>query len=124
MRYVIVCVVKGEAGDFNNDLRRKLFKSFKAKSSKLPAHFTIKPPFEHDGDILDLEDTLEKFCNKEKSATFHINGYSNFEKRVIYMKVNMSKKGKSVHDELIDELSKVPYINFRKGEKERIRYFM
>lgn len=116
MRYVIVCVVKGEAGDFNNNLRKELFKNFKAKSSKLPAHFTIKAPFEYDEEILDLESILEQFCNKEKSASFDIEGYSNFDKRVIYMKVNMSKEGQSVHDKLIDEISKVPYINFRKGE--------
>ena len=116
MRYVIVCVVKGEAGDFNNNLRKELFKNFKAKSSKLPAHFTIKAPFEYDKDISNLEGILEKFCKEEKVAPFNIQGYGNFDKRVIYMKVNMSKEGQGVHDKLIDEISKVPYINFRKGE--------
>ena len=116
MRYVIVCVVKGEAGDFNNNLRKELFKNFKAKSSKLPAHFTIKAPFEHDGDILDLEDVLEKFCREEKSASFNIKGYSNFDKRVIYMKVDMSKEGQNVHDKLIEKINKIPYINFRQRE--------
>ena len=53
MRYVVVSVVKGEAGDFNNKLRKDIFNKFKAKSSKLPAHFTIKAPFEYDGDISD-----------------------------------------------------------------------
>ena len=42
MRYVIVSVVKGEAGEFNNNLRKDIYNKFKAKSSKLPAHFTIK----------------------------------------------------------------------------------
>lgn len=121
MRYVIVCVVKGEAGDFNNNLRRELFEKFKAKSSKLPAHFTIKAPFEHNGDILDLENILEEFCNEEKLAPFDINGYSNFDKRVIYMKVNMSSEGKTIHDKLIEEISKDPYIGFKKGEgKDKI----
>ena len=55
MRYVIVCVLKGEAGDFNNNLRKDILKKFNAKSSKLPAHFTIKAPFEYDGSIIDLE---------------------------------------------------------------------
>ena len=48
MRYVVVSVVKGEAGDFNNKLRKDIFNKFKAKSSKLPAHFTIKAPFEYE----------------------------------------------------------------------------
>ena len=45
MRYVVVGVVKGEAGDFNNNLRKDLFEKFKARSSELPAHFTINAPF-------------------------------------------------------------------------------
>lgn len=44
MRHVIVCVVKGEAGNFNDEMRKDIFEKFKAKSSKLPAHFTIKAP--------------------------------------------------------------------------------
>ena len=67
MRYVIVSVVNGDAGDFNNNLRRELYKRFNAKSSKLPAHFTIKAPFEYDGNIIDLEDTI-KSAIKDKKA--------------------------------------------------------
>ena len=33
MRYVIVSVVKGKAGDFNNKLRKDIFNKFKARSS-------------------------------------------------------------------------------------------
>lgn len=48
MRYVIVSVTKGNAGIFNNNIRKEIFDKFGAKSSKLPAHFTIKAPFESD----------------------------------------------------------------------------
>ena len=61
MRYVIVSVVKGKAGNFNNNLRKEVFQKFNAKSSKLPAHFTIKAPFEYD-DIEELEEVLQNFC--------------------------------------------------------------
>ena len=60
MRYVIVSVVKGDAGNFNNNMRKDVYEKFKAKSSKLPAHFTIKAPFDYD-DISELERTLDKF---------------------------------------------------------------
>ena len=59
MRYVIVSVVKGDAGNFNNNMRKDVYEKFKAKSSKLPAHFTIKAPFDYD-DISELERTLKK----------------------------------------------------------------
>ena len=63
MRYVIVSVVKGDAGNFNNNMRKDVYEKFKAKSSKLPAHFTIKAPFDYD-DISELERTLDKFSKK------------------------------------------------------------
>jgi len=116
MRYVVVCVVKGEAGDFNNNLRKDLLEKFKARSSKLPAHFTINAPFEYDGEITELNKVLEDFSKNEKSATFMINGYDHFGDRVVYMNINMSKEAKAVHDRLIDKMSKVPYMNFEKKD--------
>lgn len=120
MRYVIVSVVKGEGGEFNNNLRKDVYKVFKAKSSKLPAHFTIKSPFEEEN-ISQVESTLDSFVNNNKKATYTLNGYDHFDDRVIFMKVNMSNEGKKLHDNLIDELSKINYINFHeKDSKNKI----
>lgn len=116
MRYVIVCVVKGKAGEFNNNLRKELFKNFDAKSSKLPAHFTIKAPFEYNGEITELNKVLEEFSKAEKAVPFKINGYDHFDDRVVYMKVNMSAEGKVLHDKLIDKMSEISYIEFDKKD--------
>lgn len=116
MRYVIVSVVHGEAGDFNNNLRKELFRNFKAKSSKLPAHFTIKAPFEYDDEITDLNNVLDEFVKVEKAEPFTIDGYDHFNDRVIFMKVNMSKEAKEVHDRLIDKMNEIPYVNFDKKD--------
>lgn len=112
MRYVIVSVVKGRAGNFNNNLRKEVFEKLGAKSSKLPAHFTIKAPFEAE-DISDLENLLDDFSSKNKSEKYKIKGYDHFDDRVIYMPVKMSPEGKVLHDNLIDELNKLPYIKFK-----------
>lgn len=121
MRYVIVSVVNGDAGDFNNNLRRELYKRFNAKSSKLPAHFTIKAPFEYDGNITDLEDTIKSTIKDKKAINYSIDGYDHFDNRVIFMKVNMSKEGKEFHDNLIENMSKIPYIEFSKSDgKDKI----
>ncbi len=116
MRYVIVCVIKGEAGRFNNEMRKDIFKKFNAKSSKLPAHFTIKSPFEYEGSIRDLESALYKFSKEEEKHSFIMNKYNHFDDRVIYMDVNMSKEAKEVHDRLIDLLSSFEYIKFNKKD--------
>ena len=115
MRYVIVSVVKGKAGNFNNNLRKEVFQKFNAKSSKLPAHFTIKAPFEYD-DIEELEEVLQNFCKTHKRASYKIKNYNHFDNRAIYMEVIMSKEGKKLHDDLFDKLNKISYINF--GEKD------
>ena len=121
MRYVIVSVVKGKGGDFNNNLRKDLFNNFKAKSSKLPAHFTIKAPFEYDGNISDLENVIKNICSNESSTNYIIDGYDHFDDRVIYMKVIMSSKAKDVHNKLIEELNTLPYIDFSETDgKDKI----
>ncbi len=116
MRYVIVCVVKGSAGDFNNNLRRRVFEKFNLKSSKLPAHFTIKAPFEYDGNIEALENLIQGFCSEYDSRPYIIDGYDHFDDRVIYMKVKMSDEGKIMHNDLIDRMDKIDYIEFDKND--------
>lgn len=116
MRYVIVSVVNGEAGTFNDNLRKEVFREFGAKSSMLPAHFTIKAPFEYEGSIVELETSLETFSKQNKNTTYTINNYDHFGQRVIYMKVEMSKEGKEVHNKLIDTIESLPYIDFDKKD--------
>lgn len=116
MRYVIVCLIKGEAGEFNDILRMDIYDKFKAKSSKLPAHFTIKAPFEYDGDISTLENDLEVLCGNEKEQLFTMKNYGHFDNRVVYMDVNMSREGQKLHDKIIDIMEKYPYIKFNKND--------
>lgn len=115
MRYVIVSVVKGDAGHFNNNLRKDVFEKFKARSSKLPAHFTIKAPFESD-DINDLENILDNFSKFHSSSKYKIKGYDHFDDRVIFMKILMSDEGIIIHDKLINDLNKINYLDFSKND--------
>lgn len=46
MRYVIVYLIKGEALSFHEELVGNICSQFKVKRQRLPAHFTIKVPFE------------------------------------------------------------------------------
>lgn len=116
MRYVIVCDVKGRGGEFNNHLRKEAYEKLGAKSSSLPAHFTIKAPFEVDEPTTELKEVLEAFCKREKAAPFKLKGYDHFDDRVIYMHVEMSKEGQALHDRLIDAMGKIPYIQFDKQD--------
>lgn len=121
MRYVVVSVIKGEAGEFNNNLRREVYEKFKAKSSKLPAHFTIKAPFEYDGNIKELEKCIENYCISHRMESLEIKGYNHFDDRVIYMDMVMSREGKILHDGLVEKMSEIPYIEFtNKDGKDKV----
>ena len=79
MRYVVVSVVKGEAGNFNNNLRKEVYEKFNAKSSKLPAHFTIKSPFETDNIIQleNIEEDAKDVYNSEEAWNIYLKGTNN-----------------------------------------------
>ncbi len=121
MRYVIVSEVRGKARELNHIIRKEVFVRFGARSSTLPAHFTIKAPFEYSDSIEDLKTALNDFTKREITRPYQIKGYDHFERRVIYMDVMMSREGKEVHDRLVDVLQSFPYIQFDDKEgKDKI----
>ncbi|MEG2984728.1 MAG: 2'-5' RNA ligase family protein [Peptostreptococcaceae bacterium] len=120
MRYVIVSVLKGEAGIFNNKIKKEISKKFNVKSSKLPPHFTIKSPFEA-SNIDSIDSIIKNFCACNNKSYYKISGYDNFDDRVIYMKVLMGKDSKTIHDKLINSISSLDYIKFNnKDGKDKI----
>lgn len=112
MRYVIVSILKGKGGEFNNALRKEVYKKFNAKSSKLPAHFTIKAPFEYDGSILELENVIWNYCNSNNKKNYKIEGFNHFDNRVIFMDVKMDQECRTLHDMLIDQLTPISFLKF------------
>ena len=70
MRYVVVTVADGEAGVFNKKLSAEAFEKFKVKSSKLPAHSTLKAPFETEEPIEVLEEAIEKYIKDKKAIPY------------------------------------------------------
>ena len=116
MKYVIVSDVRGKAGEMNHVLRKDVYEKFGAKSSTLPAHFTMKAPFDSHCSIEDLKTALRDFAKNEKAEPYQIQGYHHFDRRVIYMDVKMSKEAKAVHDRFIDLIERFPYIECNKKD--------
>ena len=114
-RYVIVATIRGKGGQFNDDLRKEVFEKFNAKSSSLPAHFTIKGPFETDN-IKEVEEIISSFAKKNTAYPIILRGYGHFDERVIYMAVDMSTEAKEIHDKFIEELDRASYIKFKDNE--------
>ncbi|WP_446897123.1 2'-5' RNA ligase family protein [Clostridium sp. LBM24168] len=114
-RYVIVCVIGGQALKFHEKLTSNVCYKFNKRRTKLPAHFTIKAPFETDR-IEDVKDLLEKFSTNKHRAPMQLKGYGRFRTDVIYIDVKMSPEAKKVHDDLISQLVRIPWMKFKSNE--------
>nr|WP_206154868.1 2'-5' RNA ligase family protein [Clostridium muellerianum] len=100
---------------FHEKIRNDVCTKFNKKPQKLPAHFTIKAPFETE-EIDDMLEVLDEFSKVRKKAPIKVEGFGKFREDVVYMNINLSYEAKKIHDELIDELAKIPWIEFKSNE--------
>lgn len=117
---MLVCNIEGDALKFHEKITSEVCRKFNKKRQKLPAHFTIKAPFETD-QIDDMVNVLEKFSRSKIKTSIKIQGFGKFRQDVVYMNVEVSEEAKQVHDELIDEIAQISWIEFKKNEgKDRV----
>ena len=119
-RFVIVCLLKGETLKFHEKLVEEVCDKYKVKKQKLPAHFTIKAPFETDK-IEEIETTIENFIKDKSREDILIDGFGHFRTDVVFMKIIPSNGAIKLHDTFIDELKKVSWLDWKRHEgKEKI----
>lgn len=114
-RYVIVCLIKGSVLEFHEKIVSDVCSKFNVKAQRLPAHFTIKAPFEIE-DIKPVENTIEEFIKNNNKQKGTIEGFGHFRDSVVFMKINMSKEGVKVHDDFIDRLKSIPNLEWKANE--------
>lgn len=114
-RYVLVCLIEGEAREFHNRIRKDVCYKFNKRPQKLPAHITLKAPFET-YKIDELVDVLRNFAAVRKKAPMKIKDFGKFRRDVVYMNVDVSLEAKKLHNDLMDELSKISWIKFKPNE--------
>ncbi|MHC1682304.1 MAG: 2'-5' RNA ligase family protein [Clostridiaceae bacterium] len=119
-RYVLVCNIEGEALKFHENLVKEVCIKFNKRAQKLPAHFTLKAPFET-VKIDDMINILNEFAKDKYKAPIKIQGFGSFRQDVVYMDIEVSEEAKRIHDDLIDEISKISWLEFKKNEgKDRV----
>jgi 2'-5' RNA ligase len=114
-RYVIVCLIKGPALDFHEKLVGEVCSKFNVKRQRLPAHFTIKAPFETDN-IIEIQQVTEEFCNQNEKTDISMRNFGHFRDSVVFMDVIPSKEAIDIHDKYIDALSEVKWLDWKKNE--------
>lgn len=119
-RYVLVCNIEGEAFKFHENLVKEVCSKFNKRPQKLPAHFTLKAPFETEK-IDEMIKLLDEFVKDKYMAPIKIQGFGSFRQDVVYMDIKVSKEAKIIHDQLIDEISKIQWLEFKRNEgKDRV----
>lgn len=121
MRYVIVCLIKNEALEFHENLVSEVCDKFKVQRQKLPAHFTIKAPFEAD-DIDELEKATEDFCNLNRKSLIKLEGFDHFRKDVVFIDIKTSEASVQVHDKYIDLLKKFNWLQWKENEGKNKKF--
>ena len=115
MKYFIGSLIKGEAEKYQRELIDKICGKFDVRNLNgyIPAHFTLKSPFETD-DIGLVEELLERVCGEGKVSGVRIGGIGNFHKRVIYLKGVLSDGAIEFLKRLNGELRKIGWMEFTK----------
>lgn len=114
-RYVIVCLLDGEVLEFHEKLVTKLCVRFNVKRQALPAHFTIKAPFEMEN-IDDIIEITKNYTESNIKTEILINGISNFRDNVIYLPIYPSKEAANLNDCYFDKLKNISDLSFKKNE--------
>lgn len=115
MKYLIVCLIKGKAKEFNETLMYDVAKRFNVKGAierKPPAHITLKYSFEIDK-IDELENIIKEFCTSNKRTEYKLNGFGSFDKNTIFIKVEPSNEMVRSYKKLINKLKKVKWMTWK-----------
>lgn len=121
MRYVIVCLLKDEVLEFHEKLVSEVCSTFKVQRQKLPAHFTIKAPFEADN-IEELEKITEEFCSTNPKTPIKLEGFDSFRKDVVFIHIKPSQEAVEIHDKYIDVLKKLDWLEWKENEGKGKRF--
>lgn len=120
MKYSIFYLISGEAKKYRNELVKKVGPKFRERyvlESRLPAHITLKIPFETNK-IKEIEKRLEGIVNNHKASKIRIIGFGRFERFVAFLKFEFSKPALKTQRELIRELSEIKGIKIYEPDKK------
>lgn len=115
MRYVIVCLIKGEALKFHENLVQNVCRKYNVSRQKLPAHFTLKAPFETEN-ITEVEELIQDFCGDRPSTTISIEDFDHFGEGVVFMDIKPSGEATKTCNDFVDVLKKVPWLEWKRNE--------
>lgn len=123
MRYFIGCLIKGEVKEYQERLIERISQRFDVRNlnSHVPAHFTLKSPFETDN-ISEVEELLQGFCSSKEATAIGVNGIESFDKRIIFLDGDFPAKAEQIFRDLVKELGRIDWMTFRDYEFDKVHF--
>lgn len=118
MRFVIVCLIKGNALQFHEKAVSDICSRFNVKRQKLSAHFTLKAPFETESEegAKEIENKISEFIKNKTKQKIEINGLDHFRSDVIFMKIIPSKEALLIYNEFTEMLKKIKWLTWKRHD--------
>ena len=120
MKYLIVSLIKGSAGEFIDSLQQEVANKFDVVGGikrKCPPHITLKYNVVTDK-ITELENVIKKFCDSNKKIRYQLEGFDYFDKKVIFVKVKETEEMRESHNKFVQELKNISWMTWKKEDKK------
>ncbi len=120
MRYSIFYLIKGNAKRYRNNLVKQVGPRFNENyvfDSKLPAHITLKAPFQI-RKIEKIENILKDLTKKYNKQNIEISGFGNLKKFVVFLRFKFSKSALKIQKELIKKIKEIREIRAQQYDKK------
>jgi len=105
-RYAIFFLLKGDSKTYKDKLSKYSAIKFNEKrifESKVPAHVTLKGPFET-RNIVPIKNILRQFAKNQNTTSIKITGFGHFNKSVIFLNFKFPESAKKIQKDLVSEL--------------------
>ena len=120
MKYSIFYLIKGNAEKYRDNLVKIVGPRFAENyvvNSKLPAHITLKTPFEIKNIKL-IENTLKDLTKRHRKQNIEIRGFGNFRRFVVFLIFRFSKPALKIREELIKRFKEIKGTSIRQYDKK------
>ncbi len=113
MKYAIVYSLDEDTKRYQNELVNDISQKFKTKNlnKKINPHITFKSPFETEY-TGELEKTLDSFTKATKKSKIILNGFGNFEEKVLYINAIFPEKSKKTFRRFMKSISGLDFVDF------------
>ena len=124
-KFGIICLMPDEVRDYHQKSRLNLVYQFGLRVNiNVPAHITIKYPFEVE-DTDEIEKVVQEFCDTQVKTEWVLQGFNYFKNSdhyVVFIDVVSSAETRAAHSSFLDGLKKINWMQWGKFDTADLHY--